>query len=151
MRLVDISGGLDVHGPGSALSPPHHSGTRRGIAVAPSRSKDCQVSGRIDHMAVDLPRERLFVAELEKGTVGVIDLRAKGGLRRLKGFREPQGVGFVGSTDTLYVASGGDGSLRVFHGPGLRKGERSSSGMTQTTSSSSLTRSACSWATVAAL
>jgi DNA-binding beta-propeller fold protein YncE len=72
-----------------------------------------QVSGRIDHMAVDLARERLFVAELGNGTVGVVDLRAKRGLQRLKGFREPQGVGYVGSTDTLYVASGGDGSLRV--------------------------------------
>ena len=80
-----------------------------------------QVSGRIDHMAVDLARERLFVAELGNGTVGVIDLRAKRGLQRLKGFREPQGVGYVGSTDTLYVASGGDGSLRLFHGPGLEE------------------------------
>src|SRR5829696_10566945 len=62
-----------------------------------------QVSGRIDHMAVDLPRERLFVAELGNGTVGVIDLRAKGGLQRLKGFREPQGVVYVGSRDTLYL------------------------------------------------
>src|SRR5215218_6933415 len=51
-----------------------------------------QVSRRIDHMAVDLARERLFVAELGNGTVGVIDLRAKRGLRRLKGFRETQGV-----------------------------------------------------------
>src|SRR3954462_12141156 len=82
-----------------------------------------QVSGRIDHMAVDLPRERLFVAELGNGTVGVIDLRAKRGLERLKGFREPQGVGYVGSTDTLYVASGGDGLMRVFHGAGLKEGQ----------------------------
>src|SRR3954463_15135852 len=81
------------------------------------------VSGRIDHMAVDLPRQRLFVAELGNGTVGVIDLRAKKGLQTLRGFREPQGVGYVGSTDTLYVASGGDGSLRVFHGPGPRGGQ----------------------------
>ena len=29
----------------------------------------------------------------------------------------------MGSTDTLYVASGGDGSLRVFHGPGLEEGQ----------------------------
>jgi hypothetical protein len=81
-----------------------------------------QVSGRIDHMAVDLPRERLFVAELGNGTVGVIDLRAKRGLQRLKGFREPQGVGYVGTTDTLYVASGGDRSLRVFQGTSLEEG-----------------------------
>src|SRR4051812_49453013 len=74
-------------------------------------------------MAVDLPRERLFVAELGNGTVGVIDLRAKKGLQTLRGFREPQGVGYVGSTDTLYVASGGGGALRGFYGPGLEGGE----------------------------
>jgi hypothetical protein len=81
-----------------------------------------QVSGRIDHIEVDLRRERLFVAELGNGSVSVIDLRAKRGLQRLKGFREPQGVGYVGTTDTLYVASGGDRSLRVFQGTSLEEG-----------------------------
>src|SRR5262245_27966030 len=32
------------------------------------------VSGRIDHLAIDLPRRRLFVAELGNNTVGVVDL-----------------------------------------------------------------------------
>ncbi|MGH9552623.1 MAG: hypothetical protein ACRD3W_24805, partial [Terriglobales bacterium] len=32
------------------------------------------VSGRIDHMAIDLNRQRLFVAELGNNTVGVVDL-----------------------------------------------------------------------------
>ena len=30
------------------------------------------VSGRIDHMAVDLERRRLFVAELDNDSVGVV-------------------------------------------------------------------------------
>jgi hypothetical protein len=38
------------------------------------------VRGRIDHFAVDLGRQRLFVAELGNNGVGVIDLRR--GLRR---------------------------------------------------------------------
>ena len=62
------------------------------------------------------------MAELGNGSVSVIDLRAKRGLQRLKGFREPQGVGYVGTTDTLYVASGGDRSLRVFQGTSLEEG-----------------------------
>src|SRR6266699_3870118 len=33
------------------------------------------VRGRIDHMAVDLNRKRLFVAELGNDTVGVVDLK----------------------------------------------------------------------------
>jgi hypothetical protein len=32
------------------------------------------VKGRIDHMAIDLPRRRLFVAELGNDTVAVVDL-----------------------------------------------------------------------------
>ena len=32
------------------------------------------VSGRIDHLAVDLGRKRLFVAEIGNGTVDVIDV-----------------------------------------------------------------------------
>src|SRR5262249_26510181 len=35
----------------------------------------------------------------------------------LGGFKEPQGVGYLLSTETLYVANGGDGSLRLFQGP----------------------------------
>lgn len=74
------------------------------------------VSGRIDHMAVDLKRHRLFVAELGNDTVSVVDLDAQKVAHRIFGLKEPQGVGYVQSNDTLYVANGGDGSLRVFRG-----------------------------------
>jgi len=74
------------------------------------------VRGRIDHLAADLDRKRLFVAELENGSVGVIDLAAGKLLRRITGFKQPQGVGYVPSVDALYVASGGDGSVRIFGG-----------------------------------
>jgi DNA-binding beta-propeller fold protein YncE len=83
-----------------------------------------EVAGRIDHMAVDLVRRRLFVAELGNGSVGVVGLDGSKEVRRLKGFREPQGVGYVARTDTLYVASAGDGSVRVFHGPALDEQQR---------------------------
>ena len=33
-----------------------------------------KVAGRIDHLAVDLDRKRLFVAELGNNSVGVVDL-----------------------------------------------------------------------------
>jgi DNA-binding beta-propeller fold protein YncE len=75
------------------------------------------VRGRIDHMAVDLERRRLFVAELGNDSVGVVDIDARKVLIRLTGLKEPQGVGYVPSTDTLYVANGGDGSVRVYRGP----------------------------------
>ena len=75
-----------------------------------------EVRGRIDHFAVDAGRQRLFVAELGNDTVGVIDLKSRKLLRTIAGLSEPQGVGYVASTDTLYVANAGDGSVRLFQG-----------------------------------
>ncbi len=74
------------------------------------------VSGRIDHMAVDLGRGRLFVAELGNGSVEAIDLAAGKPIHRIIGLREPQGVGFVPDADLIAVASAGDGSVRLFRG-----------------------------------
>jgi DNA-binding beta-propeller fold protein YncE len=74
------------------------------------------VRGRIDHLAVDLDRKRLFVAELGNDSVGVVDLAAGKLLGRIVGLKEPQGVGYVPSVGALYVANGGDGSVRIFGG-----------------------------------
>lgn len=78
------------------------------------------VAGRIDHMAVDLARKRLFVAELGNDSVGVVDVAGGKVIHRIGGLDEPQGVGYVASTDTLYVANGGDGSVRLFAGGDFR-------------------------------
>jgi DNA-binding beta-propeller fold protein YncE len=74
------------------------------------------VRGRIDHMAVDLKRRRLFVAELGNDTVGVVDLGNRKLLRMIAGLKEPQGVGYEPSTDMLYIANAGDGSVRLLEG-----------------------------------
>ncbi len=75
-----------------------------------------EVKGRIDHMALDPLRSRLFVAELENNSVGVVDLMARKVIHVISGLKEPQGVGYEPSTDTLYVANGGDGSVRLYRG-----------------------------------
>lgn len=74
------------------------------------------VRGRIDHMAIDLARQRLLVAELGNDSVGVVDLKAQKRFHSIDGLAEPQGVGYVPSTDTVYVANARDGSVRLFHG-----------------------------------
>jgi DNA-binding beta-propeller fold protein YncE len=74
------------------------------------------VHGRIDHMAVDLKRQRLFVAELGNDSVGIVDLGNRKLLQTIAGLKEPQGVGYEPSTDTLYVANAGDGSVRLLDG-----------------------------------
>ena len=77
------------------------------------------VRGRIDHMAIDLARNRLFVAALGSDGLAVVDLQARRLDRIIDKLREPQGVGYDSATDTLYVANAGDGSVRLLKGADL--------------------------------
>ena len=74
------------------------------------------VRGRIDHLAIDLARQRLLVAALGHGGLAVVDLKAQRLDRVFGDLPEPQGVGYDPMTDTIYVANAGDGSLRLFKG-----------------------------------
>jgi hypothetical protein len=76
------------------------------------------VSGRIDHLAVDVPHQRLFVAELGNGSVDRIDL-SSGETRRIGGLKEPQGLAYLPDRDELVVASAGDGAVRFFDASSL--------------------------------
>jgi DNA-binding beta-propeller fold protein YncE len=78
-----------------------------------------EVHGRIDHLGVDVKRRRLYVAELGNDTVGVVDLQAGKTVQTLPGLKEPQGIGYDASTDTLYVANASDGSVHAFKGSDL--------------------------------
>jgi DNA-binding beta-propeller fold protein YncE len=75
-----------------------------------------KVEGRIDHMAVDLAGQRLFVAALGNNTVEVLDLKAGKTIQSLPGFAEPQGIVYVAEFDKLFVANGSDGTCRVLDG-----------------------------------
>ena len=77
------------------------------------------VGGRIDHLALDLPRMRLMVAELGNGTVDVISIPDGKVIRRVEGLRDPQGVGYAPGADVVAVANAGDGSVRLFRGEDL--------------------------------
>jgi hypothetical protein len=72
------------------------------------------VKGRIDHMAVDLDRRRLIVAELGNNTVDVLDLNAGQSVRRLTGVDEPQGVAYLPGPDLIAAASARDGTVHLF-------------------------------------
>ena len=72
------------------------------------------VQGRIDHMAVDLTGERLFVAALGNNTLEIIDLRVGQRIGRIRGLSEPQGVVYLPEFQRLFVTNGGDGSCKVF-------------------------------------
>ena len=77
------------------------------------------VSGRIDHLALDADHKLLYVAELGNDSVAVVDLDMRETIHRIPDLQEPQGVAFHAGTKTLYVANGGDGSLRLFQAWGF--------------------------------
>src|SRR5690348_1853511 len=75
-----------------------------------------QVEGRIDHMALDVAGQRLFVAALGNNTLEVIDVRNARHVRTIPGLHEPQGVAYAPATNRIYVANRADGSLHIYDG-----------------------------------
>jgi hypothetical protein len=100
-----------------------------GLAVASARAEEALslegkialsgVSGRIDHLAVDLARKRLLVAALGNGTLEIVDLAGGHRVKQVAGLHEPQGVGYAQKPDLVVGASAGDGSVRFFSGEEL--------------------------------
>jgi DNA-binding beta-propeller fold protein YncE len=78
-----------------------------------------QVSGRIDHLGIDVKRRRLLVAELGNNSLGVVDLAAGKVLSSIAGLSEPQGIAYVPFADSVFVANAGDGSVHVLRGENL--------------------------------
>src|SRR5215472_4927355 len=78
------------------------------------------VRGRIDHMSIDVQRQRLFVSALGNNTLEVIDLKAGKRANTISGLGEPQGALYVASDDRLYVASSKDGTVKIFDGTSFK-------------------------------
>jgi hypothetical protein len=72
------------------------------------------VAGRIDHFSVAVAGRRVFIAALENGSVEILDTRQGERTAEIKGLEEPQGVFYDSKTRRLYVATGGDGKLRIY-------------------------------------
>ena len=71
------------------------------------------VHGRIDHMAFDPARQRLFVAALGNDTVEVVDTAQDRHLRSIGGFHQPQGIALVADLGAVAVANGDTGTLQL--------------------------------------
>ena len=80
-----------------------------------------KVQGRIDHMALDIEHQRLYVAALGNNTLEALDLRAAKVTQTITGLKEPQGVVYVPELGKLFVTTGGDGKCYVFSGDPLRQ------------------------------
>jgi DNA-binding beta-propeller fold protein YncE len=76
------------------------------------------VTGRMDHLGVDLDGHRLFAAALgdTQNTVEVIDYQAGKRVFSIRGQSKPQGVFYSPNFGKVFVANGGDGTYKTFRG-----------------------------------
>jgi DNA-binding beta-propeller fold protein YncE len=77
------------------------------------------VNGRIDHIAIDISGQRLFVAELENNSLDVIDLKGGKRLQSISNnnaglLNEPQSVVYVPELNRIFVSNGKDGTVDTF-------------------------------------
>jgi len=74
------------------------------------------VKGRIDHFSIDVKGQRFFATANANHTLEVIDLRAGQQVYSIPDLDTPQGVFYDPSTNRLFVANEGDGTVKTFDG-----------------------------------
>jgi DNA-binding beta-propeller fold protein YncE len=72
------------------------------------------VEGRIDHFALDLTGDRLFVCALGNNTVEVLDLRKGERIHSITGLGAPQGITYIPELDHLFVANDKGGVCKIY-------------------------------------
>jgi DNA-binding beta-propeller fold protein YncE len=86
------------------------------VLVVKARIALANVRGRMDHFSVDMKNQRLFSAEIDNHTVEVIDVQAARQVHTITDLDGPQGVFYDASTNRLFVACEGDGTVKIFDG-----------------------------------
>jgi DNA-binding beta-propeller fold protein YncE len=73
-------------------------------------------AGKLDHLALDAKRDRLFLANTSNGTLDVIDLKTGKLLKQVTGQSGIQGVAYAADLDRVFVGLGIGGYCNVFDG-----------------------------------
>lgn len=71
------------------------------------------VSGRIDHLTYNSKQQLIYIAALGNNSVEVVDVKNKKVVRSIKGFDEPQGIGYIPEKNFIFVANGGNGECKI--------------------------------------
>jgi hypothetical protein len=99
-----------VFGSGAAADEP---ATLERVQVIPLHGR---LDKKLDHMAFDARRDRLFVANMANRTLDVIDLKAGKLLKEVPDQRGIQGVAYSPDLDRVYVGLGVGGLCNAFDG-----------------------------------
>ena len=73
-------------------------------------------AGKLDHLALDAKRERLFLADTVNGSLDIVDLKEGKLLKQLPGQTGIQGIAYAEDLDKVFVGLGGGGLCNVFGG-----------------------------------
>src|SRR5690349_14013777 len=65
------------------------------------------VSGRIDHMDINLIDKIVYIAALGNNSLEIVDINKKKLLYSIKGLNGPQGVAYIPQQHEIFVANGG--------------------------------------------
>lgn len=74
----------------------------------------------IDHMAINLKKQLLYVAALGNNSVEVIDLQKGVTVYSIKGLDEPQGVAYIPEHNEIVIANGGNGNCVFYNAEDYR-------------------------------
>ena len=108
-RYILIAGLLAVSGPTASAAEPA-SLELMGTIVLKGKP------GKLDHLALDAKRERLFVANKVNNTLDVVDLKAGKLLQQLPNQFGVQGIAYAADLDRVYSALGTGGFCNIFDG-----------------------------------
>ena len=75
--------------------------------------------GRLDHMALDAERGRLFVANMANSSLDIVDLRKGTLLKQMPGQKGIQGIAYAADLNRIFVGVGEVGVCNAFDGGDL--------------------------------
>jgi len=79
-----------------------------------------EIEGPVQHLAVDIKGQRIFLAAASHNTVEVFGAQKLKRLSTISGLADPQDLVFLPASNRLLVSNGADGSLRTYDGTTLK-------------------------------
>jgi DNA-binding beta-propeller fold protein YncE len=85
------------------------------LLVLKSTIRSKGVAGKLDHLAVDVKGERLFLANKPNNTLDIIDLKSGKLVKQIAEQGKVSGVAYAADLDRIYVGNGA-GTCNCFEG-----------------------------------